>query len=482
MDKHHEELHRHRMEELAILRDSAHLAETNLGLQRELVRAANRREDEISALTQEIVNLGALFEWKLDQVLEQFDRQTAQLDRVIDLLRRPLETQARELWDRAQYAATRGWIEEAVTFYDRAIEKSPFLYLAHLQLGYLHAYRRGDVQAALSSFRAAAKYSQPDDPVTAAVAHFHLHGILRATGHKDEAWKAIVRACDLDPSLAPAWWDRATLAVERSVPDEVTKSLRRAIESDPLYWHRSDDQGEWGQFADRVRAMREEMLHSAVEKHQSALSAFDTYLARARSALDNLPLVDQPSLNGTIKAYEAKCADIRRNVQPSIYAHLVITPRAVKSAMERARTEFVGTITHLIQRTNDEKNQISNINVGQSDLKRKRNVMDMIAIGIAAFGVIAVLVWVVGSGISGVRNGEELWLVLISSIFGLIIMGPIVVGIVLAGPFFLFRYLGDKADERMRYELRSRLLAENDSLHTKLESALAMLRWEPTLA
>jgi tetratricopeptide (TPR) repeat protein len=301
-----------------------------------------------------IRNLGALFDWKLEQLNSQFSAQTQRLDGITQLLARPLDTQAKELWERAQFAAQRGWIDESVQSYKQAIEKSPFLYPAHLQLGFLYAYKRYDFDSAIESFRLAARYAETDDPASAAQAHLHVHKILREQGRLEESWRHVSRACELDPTLAPGWWDRATLAAELAIAGEAEASLRRAISLDFLYWHRAKQFGNWWTFASRCEELLALCAAQASDQLEKERVRFTSYVNRARESSSRLMAADAQAIVSRTENSVAALAASRQVLGPGDYAFTVTRTREISATRGALQRDLLALISEIESRVRSE--------------------------------------------------------------------------------------------------------------------------------
>ena len=314
---------------------------------RDLASLSQQTQEGVSRLADNIAELGARFDWGIKQILHSLEQQTKQIEQVAVILRSPLETQARELWERAQYAAQREWFEEAIGFYEQTIEKSPFLYPAHLQLGLMRAYRFADAEAGISSLQLAVRYSLPDDPIIGAQALFHLHKLLEVTGKSEEAWTAVCRACELDPGLGAAWWERSLLAVERGAVDEVIGSLQHCIRQDPLYWHRAQEVRLWGGFIDRVEKLRQDLLHAAGEHFQKEEQSFVAHIHKCKMQLGNVLESDRATLGSTIAKHETMLNGIQMGVDQNSYSQLVTGTLALKLAYRTAHSELADLLANL---------------------------------------------------------------------------------------------------------------------------------------
>jgi predicted TPR repeat methyltransferase len=160
-----------------------------------------------------------------------------------------------------------GRADDAITAFERAAALDRANATTVLSLGLAHLARnaRGDAPVALAAFdraqglgvdsaelhhhRAVAllKLGRAAEAVAAcraaierkadyASAHHHLAVALRAGGGaNDEARRALLKAVELDPTLARAWHGLAVMEAEAGRLDEAMKRFRRAIELKPDY-------------------------------------------------------------------------------------------------------------------------------------------------------------------------------------------------------------------------------------------------------
>lgn len=154
--------------------------------------------------------LGALFDWRMASVISLMEQQQTTYYEIRDLLRYPRKTAAHEDKEDARQAmrvafnsedaARRQWLERALNYLRAAVEKNPFDYTVHLDMGTLLLESYGQPDRALPCFAEAARTAQTTgDREYESKAHFfagRAHGVL---GKHEEAYKETRRALDLQP-------------------------------------------------------------------------------------------------------------------------------------------------------------------------------------------------------------------------------------------------------------------------------------------
>lgn len=119
-------------------------------------------------VTQAVMRSAVLTSQGLAAVAGMISAQTRVLEQLADMLRCPLGTAARELYERGIRALNAGWTEEAVTELSASVEKDPYDPVAQFALGLAHG-ASGDNQAASAAMGRAIRYSS-DQPKLASLA------------------------------------------------------------------------------------------------------------------------------------------------------------------------------------------------------------------------------------------------------------------------------------------------------------------------
>jgi tetratricopeptide (TPR) repeat protein len=205
--------------------------------------------------------LSAEFSWGLSELLWRADQQGETVSQIRDALVKPLETQSRELRERAIYSYNHGWMDEALPDFLDAMEKSRIDYVVAHYLGNIYL-RRGEFGTAADWFGKSAKWSRPKEPRHAAIALMHqaLAYVLRTTDDDAASCRQAVACLDealsLDPTNLEVAFQRAQYLARIGESRQALPALEEVIDRDGRYLVRvlieSDFQDMSEQIADLV--------------------------------------------------------------------------------------------------------------------------------------------------------------------------------------------------------------------------------------
>ncbi len=117
--------------------------------------------------------------------------------------------------------------EEAIRFFQKAIESDPTLAAAYNDLGGIFQ-RQGQIEKSLPFYQKAL-ILQPN----LSEAHYNLGNAYKELGHWPEAVKQIQRAIDLDPGLPEAYYIQGISFYEQDQVDEAIGSWQKALQLKP---------------------------------------------------------------------------------------------------------------------------------------------------------------------------------------------------------------------------------------------------------
>lgn len=226
-------------EEISSLRTKLESIDTNL---KNIVASAEEIEAALSAMERKAMGylsgisysleeLGAAFAWGVEQIMYNLELQREELKRIIEILEAPLETKAKELRRRAEFAYRNGWIDEALADFLEAEKTNYMDFTIHQALGNIYLAKNMLTQAE-EYYKKAVKYSRPrsDSKYYTAYALWHLSRVKYLQGEINAAYEATKEAIQLEPNLVQALYDHSKYSALLNKPDESIKHLRKAIE------------------------------------------------------------------------------------------------------------------------------------------------------------------------------------------------------------------------------------------------------------
>ena len=160
------------------------------------------------------------------EVVYMLELQSKTLEAIREILERPLDTQAKELRRRAEFAYLNGWFDEAETDLLGAEKKNYQDFIVHQILGNIYYYHRCNDQKALEYYQKAVKYSYPvsrkhagDALICRALAHYRL-------GQLSDAYKSTKKALELTPDDPHVLFNHVRYAAKIGYTDECLNGLK----------------------------------------------------------------------------------------------------------------------------------------------------------------------------------------------------------------------------------------------------------------
>jgi tetratricopeptide (TPR) repeat protein/sugar lactone lactonase YvrE len=239
------------------LHQMAHLLESGLG---GIIGAIDQHGDEVvlqlNRMSEGIEGLRAEFHWMMGDVIWKLEMQNARVASILEGLQAPLDTQARELRRRAEFAYLNGWYDEAVADLLESEKKNYQDFAVHRTLGHIFLEHRPDLARALEYFRRAAKYAAPRDAKQAAEAHLFAANVCYRLGDRPhEAVAECASALKLNPDLLEASFYLARCQAKAGDGPAAADALERAARGDPRYF----DQGQGLPDLSQTPAVRERL-------------------------------------------------------------------------------------------------------------------------------------------------------------------------------------------------------------------------------
>lgn len=167
------------------------------------------------------------------EVSYKLDLQLETSQAIKEILARPLDTQAKELRQRAEFAYQNGWIDEAEVDLLESEKKNYQDFIALHILGNIYYHHKKKHQKALEYFQKAAKYAAPQSKVDACRALLCTARVYKELGTSTDAYKTTKLSLGILPDDTQNLFEHAAYsAMERHV-EEAIDYLRKAVLKDP---------------------------------------------------------------------------------------------------------------------------------------------------------------------------------------------------------------------------------------------------------
>ncbi|MBT9151564.1 MAG: hypothetical protein DDT40_01760 [candidate division WS2 bacterium] len=261
------------------------------------------------------------------QVVYMLELQGETLEAIREILERPLDTQAKELRRRAEFAYLNGWLDEAETDLLEAEKKNYQDFIVHQILGNIYYYHKCNYQKALEYYQKAAKYSSPVSEKYASDALIYTAMAYYRFGQLSDAYESTKKAVDLTPHDPHFLFNHVRYAAKIGYVDEFLNGLKECVYKDPNYLIIADTddmfsavRGEIRKLAEKLRSERKiivnniiGVINSAIEGIEEAKRTHKLSVAVNQSVLDKLAEVNMLCARNSYLDF-VKAEQIARNV------------------------------------------------------------------------------------------------------------------------------------------------------------------------
>uniref|UniRef100_A0A7V4G6Y1 Tetratricopeptide repeat protein n=1 Tax=Desulfobacca acetoxidans TaxID=60893 RepID=A0A7V4G6Y1_9BACT len=220
-----------------------------------------------------------------------------QLDLIREILEKPLDTQARELRKRGEFAYLNNWIDEAEIDLLEAEKKNYQDFLIHLMLGNIYFYHKYDFNKSLEYYQKAAKYAAPQSKKHASYALVCAAMVYYKGGRIADAYHSTKLALELLPQDWNAVYHHARYSAKMNYIDEFQKHLTQCIINDPNWLLTADNDLELFNVKDKIHEIA---LNLRDEKRCKVNKLIDK-LVIVRKRAGELGVTDFGSINEAIK-------------------------------------------------------------------------------------------------------------------------------------------------------------------------------------
>lgn len=166
--------------------------------------------DRLDQIYTGIEDLHSLFDWKLSEMIWILEQQGDQFKQIIEILQRPLTTQARELRNRAEYAYINMLIPEAVKDFEESIKLNPYDFACYQSLGNIYLFHKKDAKKALEYYELAVRFAKPQSGYYTSFAFLHAGLSNYVLGNYSEAYNSTSSAIEAYPKLSQAYYEHAS--------------------------------------------------------------------------------------------------------------------------------------------------------------------------------------------------------------------------------------------------------------------------------
>ena len=261
-----------------------------------IIVSQDRIADKIDIATREITEgfqeLQATFDWGFTELIWQIEQEREVLKDILKVLQVPLDTQAKELKKRAEYAYRNGWIDDALKDFLESEKKNRYDFTIHQNLGNIYLFEKKAPDKALEYYEKAVKYATPKSSYYTSVSLFHKGLVKYLQKDFKEAYKATLKAIELSPDFYEAHYQHAQYCVSLGKYDEAIKHLKKAIiEGDKYYCVKADSEKDFDVMKEQLKSLFKELLINAQNQVTIESGEVTGVINRAKSYYD-IPVID----------------------------------------------------------------------------------------------------------------------------------------------------------------------------------------------
>jgi len=255
-----------------------------------------RIADKIDIATREITEgfqeLQATFDWGFTELIWQIEQEREVLKDILKVLQAPLDTQAKELKKRAEYAYRNGWIDDALKDFLESEKKNRYDFTIHQNLGNIYLFKKKDQDKALEYYEKAVKYAAPKSSYYTNISLLHKGLVKYLQKDFKEAYNTTLRAIELSPDFYEAHYQHAQYCANIGKYDEAIKHLKKAIvEGDKYYCVKADSEKDFNVMKEQLNSLFKELQINAQNQVTIELGEVVRLIDRAKSYY-NLPVID----------------------------------------------------------------------------------------------------------------------------------------------------------------------------------------------
>jgi tetratricopeptide (TPR) repeat protein len=319
-------------------------------------------------MTKGFQELQASFDWGFSEMIWQIEQQREVLKDILKVLQAPLDTQAKELKKRAEYAYQNGWIDDALKDFLGSEKKNRYDFTIHQNLGNIYLFIMKKPDKALEYYEKAIKYATPKSSYYTSVSLLHKGLVKYLKKDFKAAYKATLRAIELSPDYYEAHYQHAQYCANLGKYDEAIKHIKKAIaEGDIYYCLKADSEKDFDVMKEQLKSLFKELQINAQNQVTIESGEVTGVINRAKSYY-NIPVIDDLKVARS-KLEEAKvfiargsffdCHDAARKIFVVLKTVLEFSVEYLSNKIIKLQNE-INTLKKEVERKKNSSSSISN--------------------------------------------------------------------------------------------------------------------------
>jgi len=347
----------------------------------------------------------------------KLDLQNETLEAIKEILERPLDTQAKELRKRAEFAYLNGWMDEAEVDLLESEKKNYQDFIALHILGNIYYHHKKNHQKALEYFQKAAKYAAPQSKLDACKALLRAAKVYKELGRAEDAYKSTRLAMDTLSDDAHNLFNHSAYAAMTKRPDESLDCLRRAVLRDPTLFIAADSDERFSNVVQEKEKLKRDLRdkqRQVVEQLREKLTVLRKDFESAKDEAEEVGITGLSQYIKDLDSLDAGVDEIDKLYANNSYFDLLKAERVAHNIHNEGLKAYEGNIEEWIK--------IKNAAISELESKKgnvKGGCLPWLA-GLATWLILFPLIWFnhfpSNENKLAVWIGAGFWLVFIPSV------------------------------------------------------------------
>ncbi len=291
------------------------------------------------------------------EVCYKLDLQNETLKAIKEILEKPLDTQAKELRKRAEFAYLNGWIDEAEVDLLESEKKNYQDFIALHILGNIYYHHKKNQQKALEYFQKAAKYAAPQSKIDACKALLCAAKVYKEIGKVEDAYKSTRLAMDTLSDDAHNLYNHSAYSAMTKHPDESIDCLRRAVLKDPTFFIAADSDERFSNVAQEKEKLKRDLRdkqRQVVEQLREKLTLLrKDFFDSARDVAEEVGITDFSQYNNNLNSLNDGIDEVDKLYANNGYIDLQTAERMTHEVYNDVLKTYNGNIEEWIKVKNN---------------------------------------------------------------------------------------------------------------------------------
>lgn len=191
--------------------------------------------DKLDYLNLGIYEIKSTFEWGITEIIWNIQQTNNYLQKILDVLKTPLATEAKEYKDRGLYAFKNNWFDDALLELNKAKEINKYDFTVYFTIGLIYHFHIINKNNAIKNYELALKYAKPNSEYYYSNILLHIALAKSSIGKLSEAEKYTNEAINTIDGFAEALYQNAQYNAKLGFHSKAITNIDKAISLDRNY-------------------------------------------------------------------------------------------------------------------------------------------------------------------------------------------------------------------------------------------------------